>query len=71
MMQRDEMRELMTECLKQLPDRQKKILSMYYFEDMRLGEIAEVFSVTEARVCQIHAKAVAALRISVYSAMNR
>ncbi len=71
MMQRDEMRELMTECLKQLPDRQKKILSMYYFEDMRLGEIAEVFSVTEARVCQIHAKAVAALRNSVYSAMNR
>jgi RNA polymerase sigma factor for flagellar operon FliA len=71
LMQREEMRELMTECLKQLPDRQKKILSMYYFEDMRLGEIAEVFCVTEARICQIHAKAVAALRNSVYGAMNR
>ena len=71
LMQNEELLELVAECLRQLPDRQKKILSMYYYEDMRLGEIAEVFSVTEARICQIHAKAVSALRNSVNSAMHR
>ncbi len=44
---------------------------MYYYEDMRLSEIAQVFCVTEARICQIHAKAVAALRSAVANEMNR
>ena len=41
---------------------QRKVLALYYFEDLRLREIAEVFGVTESRICQIHAKAILALK---------
>jgi len=42
--------------------RQRRILSMIYFDNMRLSEIADVFGVTEARVCQIRSQAIANLR---------
>jgi RNA polymerase sigma factor for flagellar operon FliA len=35
---------------------------MYYFENMRLAEIAEVFDLTESRICQIHAQTILGLR---------
>jgi RNA polymerase sigma factor for flagellar operon FliA len=55
---RNEMSELILQRLEQLPDMQKKVLALYYFEDLRLREIAEVFGVTESRICQIHAQAI-------------
>lgn len=48
--------------LQQLPDMQKKVLAMYYFEEMRLAEIAVVLGVTEGRISQIHTQAVQSLR---------
>jgi RNA polymerase sigma factor FliA len=48
--------------LEQLPEMQRKVLSLYYFEDMRLREIAETFGVTESRICQIHSQAIIAIR---------
>ncbi|WOO42891.1 FliA/WhiG family RNA polymerase sigma factor [Rubellicoccus peritrichatus] len=45
-----------------LPERQRQVISMYYFDEMRLAEIAEVFGVTEARICQIHTQAVGQLK---------
>lgn len=53
---------LMKERIQQLPDVPKKVLMMYYFEGMRLAEIAAVFNLTESRICQIHAQAVVSLR---------
>jgi RNA polymerase sigma factor for flagellar operon FliA len=41
---------------------QRKVLALYYAEDMHLREIAEVFGVTESRICQIHAQAIQAIR---------
>ena len=41
---------------------QRKVLSLYYFEDMRLREIAEAFRVTESRICQIHSQAILAIK---------
>jgi RNA polymerase sigma factor for flagellar operon FliA len=41
---------------------QRKVLALYYFEDMRLREIADVFGLTESRICQIHAQAVLAIK---------
>lgn len=35
---------------------------MYYFENMRLAEIAAVFNLTESRICQIHAQTILSLR---------
>jgi RNA polymerase sigma factor FliA len=59
---RRELTELITERLRQLPEVQRKVLALYYFEDLRLREIAAVFGVTESRICQIHAQAILAIR---------
>lgn len=59
---RHELSQLIAHRLDQLPEMQRKVLALYYFEDMRLREIAEVFGVTESRICQIHAQAILAIR---------
>jgi RNA polymerase sigma factor for flagellar operon FliA len=57
-----EMAQLIEKRLKQLPEMQRKVLSLYYFEDLRLREIADAFGVTESRICQIHAQAILAIK---------
>ncbi|MSU62203.1 MAG: FliA/WhiG family RNA polymerase sigma factor [Pedosphaera sp.] len=59
---RSELVELITERLEELPDMQRKVLALYYFEDLRLREIAEAFGVTESRICQIHTQAILSIR---------
>jgi RNA polymerase sigma factor for flagellar operon FliA len=60
-----EMARIIMERLETLPDMQRKVLALYYFEDLRLREIAEAFGVTESRICQIHAQAILAIRASL------
>ncbi len=48
--------------LQKLPVIQRKVLALYYFEDLRLREIAEAFGLTESRICQIHAQAILAIK---------
>jgi RNA polymerase sigma factor for flagellar operon FliA len=60
-----EMAGLIEEQLQFLPEMQRRVLALYYVEDMRLREIAEVFGVTESRICQIHSKAILALKALV------
>lgn len=62
---RRELARLVTERLQQLPDMQRKVLALYYFEDMRLREIAEAFDLTESRICQIHAQAILNIKASL------
>jgi len=57
-----ETRELLRDFLNSLPDREKQVLTLYYFERLTMSDIGEVLGVTESRVCQIHAKAVISLR---------
>ena len=57
-----ELAGLIEERLQQLPEMQRKVLALYYFEDLRLREIAEAFGVTESRICQIHAQAILAIK---------
>jgi RNA polymerase sigma factor for flagellar operon FliA len=59
---RREMASLVEDRLQQLPEMQRKVLALYYFEDLRLREIAEAFGVTESRICQIHAQAILAIK---------
>ena len=59
---RSELVELITERLEALPEMQRKVVALYYFEDLRLREIAEAFGVTESRICQIHTQAVLSIR---------
>jgi len=59
---RRELKSVILERLKQLPDIQRKVLALYYVEDLHLREIAEVFHLTESRICQIHSQAILAIR---------
>ena len=68
---KQELIKLVVERLQMLPDMQRKILAMYYFENLRLAEIAKVFGVTESRICQIHTQAVLSLKAYIRKAMER
>lgn len=59
---RREMAGLVAERIKALPETQRRVLALYYYEDMRLREIAEIFDLTESRICQIHAQAILAIK---------
>lgn len=61
-LEREEIIALLAERISQLPELQKKVLAMYYYENMPLSEIATLFGVTESLVCQIRGQAVAILR---------
>ena len=49
-------------AIQQLPEKQRLVLSLYYYEDLNLKEIGEVLDVTESRVSQLHTQAVLWLR---------
>lgn len=59
---RNERSRVIGQWLQNLPEMQRKVLALYYFEDFRLREIAEVFSVTQSRICQIHSQAILSLK---------
>ncbi len=60
--QQREIKQKVLEALEQLPERQRLILYLYYFEEMTLREIGEMLSLSESRICQIHQKACGALK---------
>ena len=68
---KNELIKLVIDRLQQLPEMQRKILAMYYFENLRLAEIAKVFGVTESRICQIHTQAVLSLKNYIRTASNK
>ena len=65
MLQDHRMREALVEAIKNLPEREQYVMSMYYEHDMNLKEIAAVLKVTESRVCQLHSQSIARLRVKL------
>jgi RNA polymerase sigma factor FliA len=61
-LERKEVLSLLAQRMAQLPAVPKKVLAMYYYENMRLSEIAACFGLTESRICQIHTQTVGLLR---------
>jgi RNA polymerase sigma factor FliA len=57
-----EMRIMLSTAINGLSEREKIVITLYYFEGLTLAEIGNVLGVTESRVCQIHTKAVGQLR---------
>ena len=58
----DEMKQLLADSINRMPDRERLVLTLYYYEGLTLAEIGGVLEVTESRVCQIHTKAVLQLK---------
>ncbi len=55
-------KDTITTSIEDLPERQRLVLSLYYYEDLNLKEIGKVLRVTESRVSQLHAQAITRLR---------
>lgn len=64
----EEMRQILADSINRMPEREKIVLTLYYYEGLTLAEIGRVLSVTESRVCQIHTKAVLQLRSKITAA---
>ena len=54
----DELKEKLVEAIDQLNEKERLVVSLYYYENLKLKEIAEVLSITESRVSQIHSAAI-------------
>ena len=59
--------EVVTRAIEALPERQRIVLSLYYYEDLNLREIGKVLRVTESRISQLHAQAIVRLRSKLVS----
>ena len=64
----EEMRQILAKAINDMPEREKIVLTLYYYEGLTLAEIGEVLGVTESRVCQIHTKSVIHLRAKIAAA---
>jgi RNA polymerase sigma factor for flagellar operon FliA len=60
--EKGEIRQVIINSINELPDKEKKILVLYYYEDLTLKEIGQVMGITESRVSQLHTKAILRLR---------
>ncbi len=60
-------RESVKEGIKSLPEKQRLVLSLYYYEDLNLKEIGKILDVTESRISQLHTQAIIKLRSKLKS----
>jgi RNA polymerase sigma factor for flagellar operon FliA len=59
---RSEMKELLTRAIEELPEKERQVLALYYYEELTMKEVGAVMGVGESRVSQIHSMAVVRLR---------
>jgi len=58
----EETKYILAKAINTLPEREKIVVTLYYYEGLTLAEIGQVLGVTESRICQMHTKAVLQLR---------
>ncbi len=54
-----------------LPEKERLVISLYYYEDLNMKEIGAILGITESRVCQIHTKSVLRLRAKLKGLVER
>jgi RNA polymerase sigma factor for flagellar operon FliA len=64
----EETKFMLARAINQLPEREKIVVTLYYYEGLTLAEIGRVLGVTESRICQMHTKAVLQLRAKMADA---
>jgi RNA polymerase sigma factor FliA len=66
-----EVREALADAIQRLPERERLVITLYYYEELTLREIGEVLHVTESRVSQLHTKAILRLKVRLQGSLNR
>ena len=67
LLDKSELKDRLAEAIAALPEREKLVIGLYYYENLTLREIGEVLSVTESRISQLHTKAVLRLKSRLQS----
>jgi RNA polymerase sigma factor for flagellar operon FliA len=70
-MSRTELRDALAGAIGKLPEREKTVITLYYYEELTLREIGEVLGVTESRVSQLHTKAILRLKAKLHGSLER
>ena len=60
--EKDAIKKVIVQAIQELPEKEKQVLVLYYYEDLTLKEIGKVLEVTESRISQLHTKAIMRLR---------
>jgi len=60
-----EFRMQLKEAIETLPEKERLVLTLYYYEELTMKEIGKVLNLTESRICQLHSQAIIRLRSSV------
>jgi RNA polymerase sigma factor FliA len=63
-----ELKHILAGAINRLDEREKIVITLYYYEGLTLAQIGQVLGVTESRVCQMHTKAVLQLRAKMQDA---
>lgn len=56
--EKEEKKEMLAECIEQLPEQERIVITLYYYEGLMLKEIGKVLNISESRVSQVHTKAI-------------
>ncbi|NNE08044.1 MAG: sigma-70 family RNA polymerase sigma factor, partial [Gemmatimonadetes bacterium] len=69
-LEQSQLLHLVTQLLVEMPENERLVISLYYFEGLRMKEIGRVLELTESRISQIHQLAIAALRARIMEALG-
>lgn len=66
LIERRELEEMMARAIEGLPERERLVLTLYYYEELTMKEVGEVLGVNESRISQIHSKVVSKLKLRLH-----
>jgi RNA polymerase sigma factor for flagellar operon FliA len=69
-MGREELKELMIKAIDDLPETERLVIALYYYEELTLHEIGQVLQLSESRISQIHTKTILSLKAKLREAMK-
>ena len=69
-MEKEELTKVLGEALELLTEKEKKVVTLYYYEDLTLKEISNILEVSESRVSQLHTRALQKMKIKMGNYMG-
>jgi len=67
----NEVKDSVARAIEDLPEKEREVISLYYYDELTMKEIGEVLDLTESRVSQIHTKAILRLRVRINNLKGR